>query len=309
MLCGRRLSSRRPSPAGRWLRATPSAFATSSVRSSTTRWRPNTSTPSSLWGCPAIASPEGAHRWARRSSAACTRSTRPSTSQAPPSGPVGGGAGRSRGRRGRADRPERHPGGCLGPGAPHLRLGRPPSGRGRRPDDRARHGRAATVCGDLLAEVVVARIGAVVTGPAVPSTGVEGAARNPRHPGIGRAAVALTEADADNPFPALGGVLRHVASTEVAERFESSLDGRPVSPRVTTVVDDDEVVVSISPGDGGQLAGEHAGDRAPGPPAADPGRSAGVVAPRRRPPRRRGRAGGRSRPRCAASGAPGGPRR
>ncbi len=101
----------------------------------------------------------------------------------------------------------------------------------------------AAVCGGLLAQAALRQLGAIVTGPAVLTSWFE------EHlwlsyPGIGTAAQAAI--DQGIPWPALVGVLRRV-SAAAAQRFEVLVDGLPASPepRITTVVGDDAVVVSV----------------------------------------------------------------
>ncbi|MGI5247128.1 ThiF family adenylyltransferase [Dactylosporangium sp. CA-139066] len=93
----------------------------------------------------------------------------------------------------------------------------------------------ATVCGGLTAQAVINRIGALVSGPAVLSSWVEERLWL-SYGGIGRRAL-----DARTPFPVLRGLLQG----DPGERFQVLVDGRPVEARVTTVVDDDNVVVSL----------------------------------------------------------------
>ncbi|GIE35203.1 hypothetical protein Ait01nite_082480 [Actinoplanes italicus] len=90
----------------------------------------------------------------------------------------------------------------------------------------------ACVCGGLLAQAVLNRLGALITGPAVLSGWIEERLWL-RHPGIGRDARA-TRLEA----PVLSGVL-------AAPDFRILHDGEPVETRITTVVDDDNVVVSL----------------------------------------------------------------
>lgn len=101
----------------------------------------------------------------------------------------------------------------------------------------------AAVCGGLLAQVVLRQLGAIVTGPAVLASWFE------EHlwlsyPGIGSAAQAAIDQGA--PWPALVGVLDRI-SAEAAQRFQVLVDGLPASPepRVSTVVSDDAVVVTV----------------------------------------------------------------
>jgi molybdopterin/thiamine biosynthesis adenylyltransferase len=101
----------------------------------------------------------------------------------------------------------------------------------------------AAVCGGVLAQIVLAQLGAVVTGPSVLSTWAEERIWI-RYPGLGRAA-AVSVTESRNPYPALRGVLQRVTSPDIAEGFRIAFDGQPVDPRVTTIVDDDEVVVSL----------------------------------------------------------------
>jgi molybdopterin/thiamine biosynthesis adenylyltransferase len=101
----------------------------------------------------------------------------------------------------------------------------------------------AAVCGGLLAQSVLRQLGAIVAGPAVLGSWFE------EHlwlayPGIGTAArAAISE---KHPWPALHGLLER-ASPGTAQRFQVLVDGRPASPepRVTTVVNDDAVVVAV----------------------------------------------------------------
>jgi molybdopterin/thiamine biosynthesis adenylyltransferase len=90
----------------------------------------------------------------------------------------------------------------------------------------------ACVCGGLLAQTVLNRLGAVITGPAVLSGWTEERLWL-SHPGIGRDARA-TRLEA----PVLSGVL-------AAPDFRILHDGEPVEARITTVVDHDNVVVSL----------------------------------------------------------------
>jgi molybdopterin/thiamine biosynthesis adenylyltransferase len=101
----------------------------------------------------------------------------------------------------------------------------------------------AAVCGGLLAQAVIRQLGAIVAGPAVLDSWFEEHLWI-THPGIGSAArTAIAEGQ---PWPALHGVLNRI-SVQTAERFEVLLDGRPASPdpRVTTIIDDDAVVVAV----------------------------------------------------------------
>jgi molybdopterin/thiamine biosynthesis adenylyltransferase len=101
----------------------------------------------------------------------------------------------------------------------------------------------AAVCGGLLAQVVVRQLGAIVTGASVLTSWFE------EHlwltcPGIGAAARAAI--DQGTPWPALVGVLDRV-SPDAAQRFQILVEGMPASPepRVTTVLNDDAVVVAV----------------------------------------------------------------
>jgi molybdopterin/thiamine biosynthesis adenylyltransferase len=90
----------------------------------------------------------------------------------------------------------------------------------------------ACVCGGLLAQAVLNRLGALITGPAVLSGWIEERLWL-RHPGLGRDA-----RDTRLEAPVLSGVL-------AAPDFRILHDGEPVEARITTVVDDDNVVVSL----------------------------------------------------------------
>ena len=101
----------------------------------------------------------------------------------------------------------------------------------------------AAVCGGLLAQVVLRQLGTIVTGPAVLTSWFE------EHlwltyPGIGAAARAAIWDG--TPWPSLIGVLERVSAAD-AQRFKVLVDGLPASPepRVTTVLDDDAVVVAV----------------------------------------------------------------
>ncbi|RSM64695.1 hypothetical protein DMB66_18790 [Actinoplanes sp. ATCC 53533] len=95
------------------------------------------------------------------------------------------------------------------------------------------------VCGGLLAQAVIRGLGAVISGPAVLSGWTEERLWL-RQPGIGRHALAIGK-DA----PALNGVLAEVAGPAVAAGFRTLLDGEPAEARITMVVDDDTVVISL----------------------------------------------------------------
>ena len=118
----------------------------------------------------------------------------------------------------------------------------------------------ACVCGGLLGQAVLGQLGAVITGPAVLSGWTEERLWL-RHPAIGRH-TAATKLDA----PALSGVLATAAGPSVAAGFRILRDGEPVEARITMVVDDDTVVISL-----------------PGQPAA--AGTTATIRPNRLPPR------------------------
>ncbi|WP_336110006.1 ThiF family adenylyltransferase [Streptomyces sp. PTD9-10] len=121
------------------------------------------------------------------------------------------------------------------------------------------------VCGGLLAQAALVELGALVDGPAVVSQWAE--ERLMLHaPGAGAAAEHLMRNG--NPQPDLQGVLEQVAGAEQLGDFSVQLDGLPVRPRVTAVVDEDHVLASVM--------------------VREPGRTRTplVVVPARRPPRR-----------------------
>ncbi|GID32033.1 ThiF family adenylyltransferase [Paractinoplanes brasiliensis] len=97
----------------------------------------------------------------------------------------------------------------------------------------------ACVCGGLLAQAVIAGLGALVSGPAVLSGWTEERLWL-RQPGIGRYA-AGTGLDA----PDLHAVLGVAAGPAVAAGFRILRDGAPVDARITMIIDDDTVVVSL----------------------------------------------------------------
>jgi molybdopterin/thiamine biosynthesis adenylyltransferase len=101
----------------------------------------------------------------------------------------------------------------------------------------------AGVCGGLLAQAALRQLGAIVTGPAVLASWFEEHLWV-AHPGIGAAASAAIAGG--SPWPALRGVLERI-SAQTAQRFQVLLNGRPASPepRVTTVINDDAVVVTV----------------------------------------------------------------
>jgi molybdopterin/thiamine biosynthesis adenylyltransferase len=122
----------------------------------------------------------------------------------------------------------------------------------------------AAVCGGLLAQVVLGQLGSVVTGPTVLTSWFE------EHlwltyPGIGIAA--RSAIDGGVPWPALIGVLERV-SAAAAPRFRVLVDGLPATPepRVTTVLNDDAVVVAVQRARLAASAAVIRPDRAPVPP-------------------------------------------
>lgn len=102
------------------------------------------------------------------------------------------------------------------------------------------------VCGGLLAQAALIELGALVDGPAVVSSWSEERIRVVA-PGIGVAArVAIASG---TPEPDLRGVMERVATSEQVSYFAVHLGGQPVHPRVTTVIDDDEVLASVIVGE------------------------------------------------------------
>jgi adenylyltransferase/sulfurtransferase len=99
----------------------------------------------------------------------------------------------------------------------------------------------AAVCGGLLAQAALGQLGAIITGPSVLTSWIE------EHlwvawPGIGAHARSVISEGV--PWPALGGILERM-SPGVAQRFGVLVAGQPAEPLVTTVVDDDAVVVMV----------------------------------------------------------------
>lgn len=93
----------------------------------------------------------------------------------------------------------------------------------------------AAVCGALTAQAIIGLVGAIVRGPAVLSAWTEERLWL-THRGIGQRAAA-----SGTPFPALRGLLKG----DPGEGFQVMIDGQPADARVTTIVDDDTVVVSL----------------------------------------------------------------
>lgn len=106
----------------------------------------------------------------------------------------------------------------------------------------------AATCGGLLAQTVLGQLGALIAGPAVLSNWLEERFWL-SHPRIGvhtRAAMMEMALMTDGPvWPALDGVLERACPPEVADHFQILLDGRSTDARVTTVIDDDAVLVSV----------------------------------------------------------------
>jgi molybdopterin/thiamine biosynthesis adenylyltransferase len=127
--------------------------------------------------------------------------------------------------------------------ATSVYVGPEPLRRPAEPPMTALRGALAGVCGGLLAQAAFRQLGAIIAGPTVLDSWFE------EHlwiaqPGIGAAASAAIAAG--NPWPALHGVLDRISS-QTAQRFQVLLDGRPAvpDPRITTVVNDDAVVVAV----------------------------------------------------------------
>jgi molybdopterin/thiamine biosynthesis adenylyltransferase len=106
----------------------------------------------------------------------------------------------------------------------------------------------AATCGGLLTQTVLGQLGALIAGPAVLSSWLEERLWL-SHPGIGvhtRAAMMSMAAMTDGPvWPALDGVLERACPAEVAGHFRIMLGGRVADSRVTSVIDDDAVLVSV----------------------------------------------------------------
>jgi molybdopterin/thiamine biosynthesis adenylyltransferase len=106
----------------------------------------------------------------------------------------------------------------------------------------------AAICGGLLAQAALRQLGALISGPAVLSSWLE-----ERlwlcYPGLGshaKAAMADMAAMTDGPiWPALDGVIERACPAEIADHFRVLRDGNSAAPRVTSVIDDDAVLVSV----------------------------------------------------------------
>jgi molybdopterin/thiamine biosynthesis adenylyltransferase len=105
----------------------------------------------------------------------------------------------------------------------------------------------AATCGGLLAQTVLGQLGALIAGPAVLSRWTEERLWL-SYPAIGvhaRAAMMDMAVMTEGPlWPSLSGVLERSCPAEVADRFQILVDWRPIDARITTVIDDDAVLVS-----------------------------------------------------------------
>jgi molybdopterin/thiamine biosynthesis adenylyltransferase len=100
----------------------------------------------------------------------------------------------------------------------------------------------SAVCGGLLAQTVLGQLGAIISGPAVLSSWFEERLWVSL-PGIGakaRLAIA-TGATA----PSLRGVLERAVPADVAERFRIIVQGKLAEPKITAIIDEDAVVVTV----------------------------------------------------------------
>jgi molybdopterin/thiamine biosynthesis adenylyltransferase len=106
----------------------------------------------------------------------------------------------------------------------------------------------AAVCGGLLAQSVLRQLGALNNGPAVLMDWLEQRLWL-KYPGIGthaKAAMLNMASTTDGPvWPALRGVLERACPDDVADRFQIYTDGQTTDSRVTAVINDDEVLVSV----------------------------------------------------------------
>jgi molybdopterin/thiamine biosynthesis adenylyltransferase len=99
----------------------------------------------------------------------------------------------------------------------------------------------AATCGALLAQALLGQLGAIVDGPRVVSRWLEERFWI-AYPKLGRYAGAVEASGAI--APSLGGVLNRM-DPAVAGQFSLTLRGRPLNARITTIVDDDAVVVTV----------------------------------------------------------------
>ena len=103
-------------------------------------------------------------------------------------------------------------------------------------------GALSAICGGLLAQTVLCQLGAIVDGPAVLSSWFEERLWV-SYPGIGNHARSALADGAE--APSFRGLLERTASPEMADRIRVDVDGSRVDPRVTAIIDDDAVVITV----------------------------------------------------------------